>query len=355
MVDNRLEYLLMIILIILLTTDQMVFFIGFATEWSATSNYLQHAWITWATRGLCKYVRQDREHWLIMSQIPVSAAPTSATKVSLKSNILYAIRLIISIVDDMFLISDIYRPAGRTYRITTADMDQHKTWTADIQSRLPAGSKYFLDIGHNGNGNIEAGADLGGTQCGIGPIEYDEQIDTPLEFMKPLGTGKNLWPSTPATYPYTTTCTNLDPLKVWFAKAANRDVFAHVSHTFTHEDQNNATYFDVSRELSWNQAWLKQVGIAAGNKFSPNGIIPPAITGMHNGDAIKAWLDNGIKYVVGDNTRPVLMNKENEFWPLISTVADNGYAGATIVPRWATNIYYNVCTPLSHLQVILTQ
>lgn len=255
----------------------------------------------------------------------------------------------------MFLISDIYRPAGRTYRITTADMDQHKTWTADIQSRLPAGSKYFLDIGHNGNGNIEAGADLGGTQCGIGPIEYDEQIDTPLEFMKPLGTGKNLWPSTPATYPYTTTCTNLDPLKVWFAKAANRDVFAHVSHTFTHEDQNNATYFDVSRELSWNQAWLKQVGIAAGNKFSPNGIIPPAITGMHNGDAIKAWLDNGIKYVVGDNTRPVLMNKENEFWPLISTVADNGYAGATIVPRWATNIYYNVCTPLSHLQVILTQ
>ena len=146
----------------------------------------------------------------------------------------------------MFLISDIYRPAGRTYRITTADMDQHKTWTADIQRRLPAGSKYFLDIGHNGNGNIEAGADLGGNQCGIGPIEYDEQIDTPLEFKKPLGTGKNLWPSTPTTYPYTTTCTNLDPLKVWFAKAANRDVFAHVSHTFTHEDQNNATYFDVS-------------------------------------------------------------------------------------------------------------
>ncbi|KAH7383568.1 hypothetical protein BKA64DRAFT_161550 [Cadophora sp. MPI-SDFR-AT-0126] len=297
--------------------QQMVFFIGFATEWSSTSNYLQHAWITWATRGL--YTGFRRTYF---------------------SNQ----------VDDMFLISDIYRPAGRTYRITTADLDQHKTWTADIQSRLPAGSKYFLDIGHNGNGNIEAGADLGGTQCGIGPIEYPEQIDTPLEFKKPLGTGTNLWPNTPTTYPYTTACVNLDPLKVWFANAANRDVFAHVSHTFTHEDQNNATYFDVSREISWNKAWLAQVGIAAGNKFSANGMIPPAITGMHNGDAIKAWLDNGIKYVVGDNTRPVLMNKENEFWPLISNVADNGYAGATIVPRWATNIYYNCDLPACTVQ-----
>lgn len=30
----------------------MVFFIGFATDWAATSNILQHAWIHWATRGL---------------------------------------------------------------------------------------------------------------------------------------------------------------------------------------------------------------------------------------------------------------------------------------------------------------
>lgn len=33
--------------------QQMVFFIGFATDWSPTSNYLQHAWIHWVTRGLC--------------------------------------------------------------------------------------------------------------------------------------------------------------------------------------------------------------------------------------------------------------------------------------------------------------
>ena len=147
-----------------------------------------------------------------------------------------------------------------------------------------------------------------GNQCGIGPIDYPAQIDTPLEWKKPLGTGTNLWPSTPASYPYTTTCTNLDQLKQWFAVTANRDSFAHLSHTFTHEDLNNATYFDTSREIVWNQRWLSQVGIAGGNKFSPKGLVPPAITGLHNGDALRAWRDNGITNVVGDNTRPVLLN-----------------------------------------------
>jgi hypothetical protein len=144
------------------------------------------------------------------------------------------------------------------------------------------------------------------------------------------------------TYPYTTGCTNLDALKTWWAKSSNLNAFAHISHTFTHEDQDNATYFDVYQEMTWNQAWLKQVGIAGATKFSPKGLIPPAITGLHNGDALRAWLAAGIVNAVGDNTRPVLMNQVNEMWPLISTVAANGYAGVQINPRWATNIYYNV-------------
>jgi hypothetical protein len=177
----------------------------------------------------------------------------------------------------------------------------------------------------------------------MGPIQYADQAETPLEFQKPLGSGTNLWPSTPTAYPYTTACTNLDSLKTWWATASNRDAFAHISHTFTHEDEDNATYFDVYQEISWNQAWLTQVGIAAASKFS-TGLIPPAISGLHNGDALRAWSDRGITNVVGDNTRPVLLNPVNEYWPLITTVAANGFAGMQITPRWATNIYYNVRT-----------
>jgi hypothetical protein len=247
----------------------------------------------------------------------------------------------------MFLESDIYSPAGTTFQVKTADLNQHKTWVTSVNSRMPAGSNWFMEIAHNGNGNIEAAAETanGPAQCGIGPIEYPEQIDTPLEWVKPLGTGKSLWPTSPANYPYTTTCTNLDALKTWWATAANLNAFAHVSHTFTHEDQNNATYSDVNKEIAWNKAWLTQTGIAAATKFSPKGLVPPAITGLHNGDAIKAWVDNGIVNVVGDNTRPVLMNQVNEHWPLITTVQANGYAGVQINPRWATNIYYNCHLP----------
>jgi hypothetical protein len=79
-------------------------------------------------------------------------------------------------------------------------------------------------------------------------------------------------------------------------------------HISTHEALNNATYADGSKEISFNKVWLQHSGISAAKYFSPNGLIPPAITGMHNADVIKAWMDNGIKFVVGDNTRPPLFD-----------------------------------------------
>ena len=83
--------------------------------------------------------------------------------------------------------------------------------------------------------------------------------------------------------------------------SANRDAYAHVSHTFSHASLNNATYADVSKEISFNKAWLQQIGISEATRFSGKGLIPPAITGLHNGDAIRAWMDEGITNVVGDN------------------------------------------------------
>lgn len=191
-----------------------------------------------------------------------------------------------------------------------------------------------MELGHNGNGDIEAATDTSSVCKPDTAIEYADQIDTALEFQKPLGTGTDIWPKTPTSYNWSLTCAQQDSLASWFMVTANRDAFAHVSHTFTHEALNNATYADANKEIFFNVAWMKQVGIYNAQRFSPAGLIPPAITGLHNGDVIKAWLDNNIKNVVGDNTRPVLMNQQNEFWPLISTVASNGYAGLTIVPRW---------------------
>ncbi|QKX57460.1 uncharacterized protein TRUGW13939_04573 [Talaromyces rugulosus] len=292
--------------------QQMAIFTSLDTTWSASSNYLQHAWITWITRGVYAGYR----------------------RVNLNTQI-----------DDMFLESDIYLPNGTTFRITTTDMDGIKSWIPKITAKMNKGSEYYPEVGHNGNGNIEYSANVNDRTCNGSAIEYGDVPDTPLEFQKPLGTGTNLWPSTPTTYDWSLACTNLDPLKIWWATPDNRDSFASLSHTFTHEEQNNATYSDINKEISFNQAWLKQVTISDSSKFTSNGIIPPAITGLHNGDALQAWVDNGITNCVGDNTRPVLVNQDNDMWPYITTVDSNGYAGMQVNPRWATRIYYNCDTP----------
>lgn len=248
-------------------------------------------------------------------------------------------------VDDMHLATDMYYPAGANFRIRPSDLDTLAAWQTNINTRLPAGSNYFVEIGHNGNGDIDNATDQTAGQTLCSPnyaVDYNSPPDTALEFQKPLGTGTDLWGPEWVTYNWTLQCGQLDKVAQWFYN--NPNTFAALSHTFSHEELNNATYNDASREIAFNIAWMKQIGLWTSNKFSPNGLIPPAITGLHNGDAIKAWMDNGIKYVVGDNTRPALRNQNNTFYPLITTVAANGYAGLTVLPRWATTIYYNCDT-----------
>ncbi|KAG0154299.1 hypothetical protein PDIDSM_1679 [Penicillium digitatum] len=294
--------------------QQMAFFVSFDTVWSSTSSYLQHAWITWITHGLYAGYR----------------------RVNLNTQI-----------DDMFLETELYSPAGKNFRIRAQDLSKIASWTDEINAKMPAGSSYFVEIGHNGNGNIENSSDTsdaGWDTCGAA-IEYESPADTPLEWIKPLGTGTDLWPAVPTTYDWTATCTAMDELLAWWTTESNLNKFGHISHTFTHEEQDNATYSDVYKEISFNQAWLAAVGIDKATKFTSNGIIPPAITGLHNGDALRAWWENGITNCVGDNTRPALLNKENSMWPLFTTVAAHGFDGMQVNPRWASRIYYNCDTP----------
>ena len=294
--------------------EQMVFFLPFSQDWSPTSNYIQHAYITWMTRGLYAGYRRA----FLNTQI-----------------------------DDMMLETDIYFPnSSQPYRVTPADMTEHANWVNTINQKLNAGSNYHPEIGHNGNGAVIEGMSAvdGEAVCSPGAIDYENcHCDTELEFQKPLGGGISVWPQGLTTYNYTMACNNLDDLQKWFAVTSNRDQFYHLSHTFTHLELNNATYDDALKEIQFNQAWLSQVGLTGGT-FSPNALIPPAITGIHNGDVIRAWKTAGLTNCVGDNTRVPLRNADNDMWPYITTAANNGNDGFTVVPRWATRIYYNCDT-----------
>lgn len=294
--------------------EQMVWFTGWATDWSATSNYLQHAHVHWLTRGL--FVGKRKIH--LSPQI-----------------------------DDVQLATEIYYPNGTEFKCRIADVEAHATWQTNINGRLPKGSDFWLEFGHNGNGDIIAAVTkpTASTVCKPeDPVDYPYPPDTPLEFQKPLGSGVDQWPAAYEQYEWTQQCAKLDDFAAWFLNSDNLNHFAHLSHTFTHLELNNATYHDATREIHFNQAWMKQMGIDQARRFSPQGLIPPAITGLHNGDAIKAWMDNGLRYVVGDNTRPVLKNPNSKFHALTSNVAANGYDGLKIIPRYATTIYYNCDT-----------
>ncbi|RGP77981.1 extracellular serine-rich [Fusarium longipes] len=294
--------------------EQLVWFLGWAHEWSPTTAFLNHAHVHWMTRGV--FVGKRKVH--LNAQI-----------------------------DDVQLSTGLYYSVSgeKEFKIRTDDLNAHVDWQYSINARLPKGSEFWLEFAHNGNGDIiGATAQSGSDQVCVPNTAVDYvTTDTPLEWVKPPGTGTNKWSDefVYGHYPWSQTCAKLDNFASWFLNKDNLNHFAHVSHTFTHLELNNATYQDASREIDFNRAWMKQMGIDQAARYSPNGLVPPAITGLHNADVIQAWLDNKITFVVGDNTRPVLQNQQNPFWPLISTVESNGYNGLVIIPRFATTIYYN--------------
>ncbi|KAF7552884.1 hypothetical protein G7Z17_g4063 [Cylindrodendrum hubeiense] len=300
--------------------EQWVWFMSWAPSWSYTSAYLEHGHIHWMTRG----------------------AFLGKRKVHLGAQI-----------DDVQLSTEMYYPTGQAeVKITIADLEAHILWQNELATRLPAGSSFWLELGHNGNGDfIDAVAKDTNLICNpADAVDYEYLPDPPHEWLKPLGSGVNMWPDSFVEYAWQPTCALLDEFAAWFTVADNRNQFGHISHTFTHLNLNNATYADTAREIQFNQQWMKQIGIDQAIHFSPNGIIPPQITGLFNGDALQAWMDNQILYVVGDNTRPQTRNAANVYWPMVTTLESNNYAGLVVIPRFATRIYYNCNTPECDLQ-----
>ncbi|KAF1961030.1 hypothetical protein CC80DRAFT_544427 [Byssothecium circinans] len=300
--------------------EQQVWFTTFDPN-LISSTLLSHAWIHWVTRGLFLGFR----------------------RVYLNTQ-----------VDDVFVKTELYQ-TGKSFRVAVDDLKAHVTWTKEVNSKLPPGSSYTIELGHNGNGNIEEAVehdyDSETAQCDPQEgVDYADQIDGPPEYMKPIGTGKDLWDKKFKNYSWSLRCSNLDPMLVYLADKSNRQNYYHVSHTFTHEDQTNATYADVVKEITWNQEWFKRIGFADADfssHFSPKGLIPPGITGLHNGDALRAWVENGIIYAVGDNARPILMNvpsRKSDYHPINTNVKENGYEGVYIIARFGSSIYYNCDT-----------
>jgi hypothetical protein len=128
-----------------------------------------------------------------------------------------------------------------------------------------------------------------------------------------------------------------------------RDQFIWESHTWTHPYLDNYTYEQVMEEWTLNDDTSHQLfgsgSLANIRNFCYNSVITPSITGLFNGEALRAMYDFGIRHVVGDNSRPELVPTDSLYHGIHTTEEVNGFNGMYIVPRQATNIYYDGSLP----------
>ncbi|KAI9096204.1 hypothetical protein DFS34DRAFT_650923 [Phlyctochytrium arcticum] len=283
--------------------QQMSFYMGFGW-WSTTSMLLGHLYVSWGSQQMYQGFR----------------------------------RIYLSLqVDDVFLSTDVSTTLN--YRMTPADVNGIVAWQKSLNSRLSAGSNVRLLLAYNGNGVVAL------TSPTLDPNLPENEPAYSL--VKPLGSGKNMWPANAARLKTFTDLTmRKDALYTSLLKTtATRDAFFWCSHTYTHEALDNATRYDVDNELGFNIYFAQISGLSDSAGHSKKSMVTPQITGVHNGDALQSLVANGITSIVGDTTRTDCTNTTFPYHPWVSTKASSNYIGYNVIPRHATVIYFNCSTP----------
>eukprot|EP00026_Physarum_polycephalum_P003801 Phypoly_transcript_03816.p1 GENE.Phypoly_transcript_03816~~Phypoly_transcript_03816.p1 ORF type:complete len:562 (+),score=101.00 Phypoly_transcript_03816:548-2233(+) len=188
-------------------------------------------------------------------------------------------------------------PFKNSYRMTGSDLRNLLSQLRQINSQLPPYSNVTVEWPFNGAGVAEAG----------GPTQ-DELYKTAQEL---------------------------------------QGEFFFLSHTFRHPCTLDSDSYDFAfEELSLNIPIAEQLfyGGTSAYVYSPTSMVNPCITGLFNGNVLRAMKANGIYNAVGDNSVPRLVSPNP--YHIIETTQDvHGEPGVYIIPRHAADIYYDVSTP----------
>ncbi|KIZ05734.1 hypothetical protein MNEG_2222 [Monoraphidium neglectum] len=290
--------------------------------------------------------------------------------------------------DDVFLTTDFDagQPAGGKlfYRLSYADLAAHISWQNDMSNTLPAGSLFRADLPINGNGILEqtntgttAPVDINNEGCLDDPLYislgcncwYTGTASCPAtlpdfcksctkDWAKPLGTGTSRVPQTAVGSSGNWSLANIQA-KDALATAVRANTgnvataFSYCHHTFTHENLDNATWFDADQQLALNIDMAGPAFLNLRNRtlFSSKCMVTPQISGLRNGDALAALAGRGIQCVTGDNTWKFLLHPTNPHYMLYTTPDTNGYANMAILPRWATEVYFNCSTAAQNVRL----
>ncbi|KAI8801161.1 hypothetical protein BJ742DRAFT_859460 [Cladochytrium replicatum] len=315
--------------------QEMSFFIAFGA-WSQTSLLLSHMWFNWGTRGVYQGFRRVHLGLHIDDVFLSTGAPQGTVDPPTSTRF----------GEGFYANGD----KSLEYRLATSDVDALIAWQNDLNTRLPTGSDIRLEFAFNLNGavlisqpNLSTKIDFSG----------ESLPNRDLNFKKPLGTGVTRWPNPiPLNVGLKKGTLKNDPLFAYFAGNLDKlSQFFWVSHTFTHEELDTCTIYDVRNELKYNNDGAKLLGLSNKSFYSTRTLVTPQITGIFNGDALAAMKEIGILGVVGDNSRQNLANPKGHWFPLYTTVDTSNFDGAVVIPRSPTEVYFSCSTPEQNQKV----
>jgi peptidoglycan/xylan/chitin deacetylase (PgdA/CDA1 family) len=112
--------------------------------------------------------------------------------------------------------------------------------------------------------------------------------------------------------------------------------FSYVNHTYSHEGLDLTDYNTARSEIERNQQAAAALGL---DNYVPDAFVQPDISGLTNPSFLQAAFDTGIRYLIGDTSRPEWNNPtwNTGFWA-------TGQPSILIVPRRANNLFYSLRT-----------
>ncbi|CAM9244706.1 unnamed protein product [Choristocarpus tenellus] len=257
------------------------------------------------------------------------------------------------VVDDLYLgtgqwVYDGGNNEGTEVRMTGSDFEQFGAFQDAMNAQY--GSDVIVEFAYNGNGVLEkvnspytlsfpdsdAGLLTKGDQVqgtGISPIHGTTWLSGAVPGMA-ADFAAGLWSSDDLM---TATLTTV------------KDKFYWQSHTMSHLSRDNLGASDCQIEDEGNIALAKAMDWYYTNEnFNWYSMVSPGITGLFNKYCLASGADQLMTCYPGDNTfvgiGTVSLVAVNRYHPLTTTVVTNGFAGMTIVPRFATFIYFNCVT-----------
>ncbi|OUM56342.1 hypothetical protein PIROE2DRAFT_19081 [Piromyces sp. E2] len=263
-------------------------------------------------------------------------------------------RLFFSMQVDDFLISNPWDDTpGTEYRTSIKDMQNLAQWQNELVTRMPKGSQYKTELAFNGMYVLNTAK----YKTHIANEDYG-YVEQPDEYKLPLDDeGDHRYPVNPdATYDDTNWDDKIlcegDKLYEFFKNPVNQDNFYWLTHTFSHQNLDRASFHDVDMEIGLNIKLADDPywGMYKRDCFSQKSIICPEISGLHNHQCLKAFEKNNVHYAVSDTSRRDL-DAANPYFPVVTNQTFANYDGFVIIPRQPTAMWWDCSTPQQNLDL----